>query len=105
MAHGFLLQISVGLHVESNVGAIYVVARKLQHVIHVLLFDIITGDTMKTYYRESDGHTYYKVDGAWFGAPTYVDGSYDSENGGFVVDFDITNGDLTQLLEWLDEQK
>lgn len=55
-----------------------------------------------TYYRESDGHTYWRdVDGEWHGAPTYLDGSVDWPNGGPVESFEIEEDRERQLGQWL----
>jgi hypothetical protein len=42
---------------------------------------------MKTYFRETDGYTYYIKNGVLYGAPTLQSGEYEVENEIAVVDF------------------
>ena len=55
-----------------------------------------------TYYRESDGHTYWQdSNGDWLGAPTYLNGSVDWPNGGYILDFSIGDDTHRRLEHWL----
>ena len=52
-------------------------------------------------YNENDGHTYYIVEGEWWGAPTFKDGSPDLTCTGPIADFDLARESIKILAEAL----
>jgi hypothetical protein len=57
---------------------------------------------MKTFYRWADGHTYWKTDDGWMGAPTFKDSMPDVENSGYIADFDLSAKQIEGLEAELD---
>ncbi len=57
---------------------------------------------MRTFYRWSDGHTYWKTVDGWMGAPTYVNGDPDMDNAGYVCDMALTTDEVRALRADLD---
>ena len=55
-----------------------------------------------TFFREADGHTYWRNNGSWMGTPTFTDGTFDIEDGTYVEDFIIF--DRAPLDQWLAER-
>ena len=53
------------------------------------------------YPREEDGHTYYRMDGEWAGAPTYVLGYHKKSEGSYVIDFYLSADERASLESWL----
>jgi hypothetical protein len=57
---------------------------------------------MKTFYRWVDGHTYWKTEDGWMGAPTFKDSTPDVENGCHTADFDLSADEIKGLEAELD---
>jgi len=56
------------------------------------------------WYREEDGHTYWRTHDGWMAAPTFTNGNPDWDAASYVVDFILPEEDEKELNEWLQEK-
>lgn len=56
----------------------------------------------RTFYRHEDGHTYWRTNGAWIGAPTFKNGTIDAENATHITNFDRSTEEIAALRSFLD---